>query len=339
MPSNGKVTSKVTMQEIAARANVSVSTVSRVLHGGAKVHGSKRHAVLQAAEELNYRPNVLAQSLASGKTRTVGILTQFVSSPIYNAILHAILDELSGSGYSPLYADGYWQSTREQKALQLFLDRQVDGLIVLGGATPDTVLEQLAKQVPLIVVGRMVPTLANQSIRINNLDGGYRATQYLIELGHREIAHIAGISDREDAQLRQQGYEKALREAGLPVHEELIITGNYIEQSGVLAVEMLLNQRRTFTAIFAGNDQMAYGARLALSRRGVRVPDDVSLIGFDDQPQSAYTIPPLTTIRQPAAEMGQLAAQALLHLIRGEPCMVSVFPTELVLRESVARPF
>lgn len=328
---------KVTMEEIAQRANVSISTVSRVLHGGAAVKRAKRDAVLQAVSELNYRPNVLAQGLASGQTKTVGVLTQYISAPFFNAISQGILDGLRGSGYSPLFADGYWQADREQRSLQLFLDRQVDGLIVLSGASSNEVLQEAASQVPLIIVGRNVPELAEHCIRFDDFQGAYRATQHLIEKGHTQIAHITGILDHEDARFRQQGYGQALTDVGLLLDEELIVEGSFSEQSGVLAVEMLLGRGRPFSAIFAANDQMAYGARLALFRRGIRVPDDVSLIGFDDQPHSAYTIPPLTTMRLPSMEMGQSAAQALLRLIRGEPIDIPSFPAELILRESVGR--
>ncbi len=328
---------KVTMEQIARRANVSISTVSRVLHGGATVKSGKRQAVLQAVSELNYRPNILAQGLASGQTRTIGVVTQYISAPFFNAISQGIMDELRGSGYSALFADGSWHPEREQKSVHLFLDRQVDGLIVLSGATSNAFLQGIAAQVPLIVVGRSIPELANQCISFDDFQGGYRATQHLIEKGHAQIAHITGLLDHKDAQIRLDGYKQALMDEGLPVNEALIIEGGFTEQSGVLAMEMLFNRGRTFSAIFAANDQMAFGVQLALFRRGVRVPDDVSLVGFDDQPQAAYTIPPLTTIRQPAREMGQSATQALLHLIRGEPFTIPFFPAELVLRESVSR--
>lgn len=327
---------RVTMQDIADRANVSISTVSRVLRGSAAVTEAKRRAVLAAVAELDYRPNVLAQGLASGETKTIGVLTQFISAPLYDTILHGILEGLRGTGYSPLFADGYWQPNREQRSLQIFLDRRVDGLIVLGGASPERLLRELAAQVPLIVVGRSIDGLEHHCLPFGNVQGAHRATSYLIERGHTQIAHITGILDHEDARQRCDGYTRALTDAGLGVNQELIVEGNFVEQSGVLAVEMLLGRGRVFSAIFAANDQMAYGARLALFRRGIRVPDDVSLVGFDDQPPSAYTIPPLTTVRQPAVEMGQAAAQAILRLIQGEEVEMPEFPAELVLRESVA---
>jgi LacI family transcriptional regulator len=267
----------------------------------------------------------------------VGVLTQYISAPVLDAILHGILDGLRGSGYSPLFADGYWQLAREKKSIELLLDRQIDGLVVLWGATPDAYLQEVAEQVPLVLIGRRLAGREAQCVRFNDFEGAYRATEHLIGLGHRHIAHITGILEREDAKQRRAGYQQAMLDAGLPVDETLIVSGDYVEQSGLLAVEMLFNRARTFSAIFAANDQMAYGARLALFRRGIRVPEDVSLVGFDDQPHSAYTIPPLTTIRQPAVRMGEIAAAALLHLMRNEPYTIPELPAELIIRESSRR--
>jgi LacI family transcriptional regulator len=328
---------KVNIQDIAQKAHVSISTVSRVLNDGTSVTEAKRNAVLQAVAELNYQPNVAAQALAGGQTKTVGAITQDISNPFYDAILRGVRQGLDESGYSPIFADGHWQAAAEIKALQMLLDRSVDGLIVLGGCSPEDVLQQFNKQTPLIIIGRNLPALAQQCLPLDDFTGAYRATQYLIGLGHQRIAHITGILAHQDAVERRKGYEQALAEAGLEPDPELIIEGDFLEQSGVLAVEMLFTRARSFSAIFAANDQMAYGVLLGLYRRGIRVPDDVSLIGFDDQRTSAYTTPPLTTIRQPAIEIGETAAQAILHLLKDKPFTIPRFPAELIIRESAAR--
>ncbi|GIK39697.1 MAG: LacI family transcriptional regulator [Chloroflexota bacterium] len=328
---------KVNIQDIAQKANVSISTVSRVLNDGASVAEAKRNAVLQAVAELNYQPNVAAQALAGGQTKTVGIITQDISNPFYDAILRGVRQGLEGSGYYPIFADGRWQAAKEQKAILMLLARRVDALIILGGCSPEESLQQFGQQTPLIVIGRSLPTLANQCLLLDDFEGAYKATQYLIGLGHQRIAHITGILAHQDAVERRKGYEQALTEAGLEPDPDLLIEGDFLEQSGLLAVEMLFSRARPFSAIFAANDQMAYGVLLGLYRRGIRVPDDVSLIGFDDQRTSAYTTPPLTTIRQPAIEIGETAAQAILHLLKDKPFTMPEFPAELVIRESVAR--
>ena len=325
---------KITIQDIAQKASVSISTVSRVLNGTVPVAEPKRSAVLTAVAELNYRPNTYAQSLARGQSLTIGILTQNVSSPFYDAILRGVLQEIGESDYSPIFADGYWHPTKEKRALQTLLDRRVDGLIVLGGSTPDSLLLRIDRHTPLIVVGRTIDALAHRCLSLDDFQGGSMATTYLAELGHQRIAHITGLLNHQDAVERREGYAHALRDAGLEPDPELIVEGDFSEQSGVLAVEMLLERGRTFSAIFAANDQMAFGARLALFRRGIRVPDDVSLIGFDDQPLSAYMTPPLTTVRQPAVEIGARAGRAILALLQDEQVVLARFPAQLVVRES-----
>jgi LacI family transcriptional regulator len=326
-----------TIQDVAARASVSVSTVSRVLTGSAPVAEEKRKAILQAVKELNYRPNVFAQALAGGQSRALGVLTQNIGSPFYEAIMGGVLQGTHGSGFSLIFADGFYQPQTEQRALETLLSRQVDGIIVLGGRVSEGLLLEIAGNIPVIVVGRTIADLAEQCLSMDQFEGGYRATQYLIELGHRRIAHITGISYQNDSVQRRKGYLQALHDARLEPDPELVVEGDFREQSGVMAVEMLLMRRRSFSAIFAGNDQMAYGALLGLSRRGIRVPDDVSVIGFDDQPPSGYTVPPLTTIRQPATEMGVAAGQAALAAINCEEFAIPEFPVELVVRESTSR--
>lgn len=328
---------KIKIQDIAQKANVSISTVSRVLNDGASVTEAKRQAVLQAVAEMDYQPNVAAQALASGQTKTVGVITQDISNPFYDAILRGVRQGLDGSGYSPIFADGHWQAPAELKALQMLVDRSVDGLIMLGGCSSEEVLQQFDNQAPLIVVGRSLSSLVHQCLPLDDFKGAYQATQYLIDLGHRRIAHLTGLLSHQDAVERRKGYEQAFADAGLELDPELIVEGDFLEQSGVLGTEILLTRSRTFSAIFTANDQMAYGVLLALYRRGLRVPDDISVVGFDDQRTSAYTIPPLTTIRQPAIEIGEIAAQASLHLLKDKPFAIPEFPAELVIRESVAR--
>ncbi|MEM7333192.1 MAG: LacI family DNA-binding transcriptional regulator [Chloroflexota bacterium] len=330
------IVKKVTIQDIAQKADVSISTVSRVLNGRVAVAEAKKTAVLKAVKDLGYRPNVFAQSLASGQSMTIGILTQEIRSMYYDELLHHILQELRDTSYSAIIADGHWQVAKGMQALNTLLDRQVDGLILIGGSIPEQELIRINQTLPLIIAGRHVPGLANQCVYIDNFSGAYKATKYLIDLGHRHIAHITGKLSQIDAIERCNGYKHALEESGIVVDENLIIEGHFHEQSGLMAVEMLLTRANMFTAIFCGNDQMAYGAKLALFRRGIRVPDDISLIGFDDQSMSAYTIPPLTTMRQPAGQLGRAAAHAILNLMKNEPFEIRPFEARMIVRESTS---
>lgn len=323
-----------TIHDIARAANVSPSTVSRVLTGSTPVAPDKRAAVLAAVETLKFRPNIVARGLARGRSMAIGVLTQSMVSLFYGELAQGIEQGLAGSSYYPVFATGQWRVAQQIESLNLLIERQVDALIVLNGDLPDETLQRAAAQMPLVAVGRMIPGLEGQCICVENYEGAYRATRYLIELGHERIAHIAGLPTHLDAQERRQGYQQALLDAGLAVDEQLLVEGEFNEQSGVLAVEVLLARAAGFTAVFVANDQMAYGAYLALFRRGLRVPADISLVGFDDLLSSAYVTPPLTTVRQHMVAIGKAAAEGALGLLAGEPLALPKFATELVIRES-----
>jgi LacI family transcriptional regulator len=330
---------KVTIEDIAEHANVSISTVSRVLRKSSNVGDDKRNAVLHAVAKLDYRPNVFAQSLASGQSMTIGVITQNFGSPFYDGILMGILQGLEGSSYSPLFADGRWDEAIEQQALETFMDRRVDGFIFVGGQLPESLLMEVGEKVPVVVVARELHSMKNNCIYANNFKAAYDVTRYLLDMGHRNIAHITAKMHYEesvvDIERRLQGYKQALLDAGMQPEPQLIIEGDLQQQSGALAVEMLLMQKHPFSAIFAANDQMAMGVRLALFRRGIRVPDDVSLVGFDDESTAAFMVPPLTTVRQPGRDMGQAAAKAVLNLIDEKPVAGQTFESKLIIRESV----
>jgi len=333
-----KAREKVTISDIARRADVSISTVSRVLRGTAPVTESKRKAVLAAVAELDYQPNVFARGLASGESMAIGVLTQNFGSPFYDAILQGVVHGLRDTRYFPVFADGQWQLEIEKEAVLALMQRQIDGLIVIGGFLASDQLAQFAERVPIIVAARRLPDYEQNCLYIDNVKAAYMATQHLVGLGHRRIAHISGRADHPDAVERKRGYLQALEDAGIEPLEELIVEGNFRRQSGVLAVDMLLARGTAFSAIFAANDQMAFGTRLALYRRGIRVPEDLSLVGFDDEPAAAFMIPPLTTVGQPAVELGREAAKVILARLKGQQISPAALKAELIVRESTARP-
>lgn len=324
----------VTLSDVAREAGVSPSTVSRVINGTAQVAASKREAVLRAIERLRYRPNIIAKGLAQGRSLTIGVVTQEISSPYYGEMLKGVEQALEGTAYHPLFASGHWRVDQEEAALKVLVNRQVDGLIVMDGSVPQERLQELVSTMPVVVVGRKIPGL--KCLGIDNRQGAYEGVQHLIELGHRRIAHIAGPTSHPDAIERLEGYRAALEDASIPFDPSLVVVGDYMEQSGVLAVEALLARGALFTAIFAANDQMAYGANVALYRRGIRVPHDVSLVGFDDLPSSSYFTPPLTTVRQPGSEMGWEAARLMLGMLEGRNYTPKPLSSRLVMRESTA---
>jgi LacI family transcriptional regulator, galactose operon repressor len=328
---------EVTMRHLAEYAGVSLSTVSRVLNNKVRVARTKRLAVMNAAQVLGYRPNVLAQELARGHTQAIGVLPQGISNPFFGQILKGVEQGLRGSGYYPLVSSGE-HTAEEAHAFELLLSHRVKALILMGGHLPDEDLVRVSARMPIVAIGRTIRGMEERCLRVENVDGGYRATRHLLDLGHTRIAHITGLSWHVDAIARRQGYERALAEAGVPLDPALVVEGDWEEQSGVVATEGLLAAAAPFTAIFASNDQMAYGACLALFRRGIRVPHDVSIVGFDDQPSAAYTSPPLTTVRQPTVEMGAAAARSVLDELHGRGFVLPTFKTDLVLRASTAPP-
>jgi LacI family transcriptional regulator len=325
-----------TIFDIANEAGVSASTVSRVLNNSMPVDPAKRAAVLKAVQNLNFKPNLVAQELGRGRTMTIGILIPQSASIFYNTIINGIEQGLELTPYRSLVASSNYRLEEERKLLDLLVARRVDAIVTLWNQVDETYLLEIAKEIPLISIGRKLSGLEKQCLVVSNFQGAYQATRYLIERGHTRIAHITGALNVPDGMQRFEGYKQALRDAGLEPDPQLIVEGDFEEQSGLFGVGVLFTRGVRFTALFAGNDMMAMGARLGFYRHGMRVPDDISIVGYDDQPGSAYTIPPLTTVRQPLTEIGIAAAQAALNLIENQEPNLPVLHTELLIRESVA---
>jgi LacI family transcriptional regulator len=327
----------VTLEMVAKAAGVSPSTVSRILNGTALVSDDKRQAVDEAIRTLGFRPNPVARGLAGGRTLSIGVLTQTINSPFYGEALRGIEDRCESAGYIPIFVSGHWHEAEERKALDALMSRRVDGLIVLAGLLPNEALLAYASHVPMVVVGRELSGPRVYSVCFENFSGGALATQHLIDSGHRRIAFITGDRLHEDARDREAGYRSALERAGIAYDPALVIDGDFTETGGLLAVNRLLESGASFSAIFAANDQTALGAALGLYRRNIRVPDDVSLVGFDDLAVAQFAVPPLTTVRQPVYEMGERAATVVLDLLKGQVPQTTLSGPELVTRESTRR--
>ena len=323
-----------TLIDVARIAGVSPSTVSRILNGTAKVAEAKRLAVLAAIEQINFTPNQMAQSLKSGHTMTIGIVVQDISSPFFDESLRGIDDGLKNTGYTSVIVSGHWDAQEEAERIRLLLARKVDGIILLSGRISDETVLKFSHRRPIVSTGRIMQSKTAIGFKIDNEHGAFLAVNHLIELGHRRIAFVSGPFNNMDAGERLNGYIKALKQANIEIDDELITEGDFHEACGLLAINHLFETRQQFTAIFAANDLSAYGARLGLYRKGVRVPEDISLIGFDDLPGSAYTAPPLTTIRQPLYDIGRIATKTLLSLIEGKDAQWEIPPLELVVRET-----
>jgi LacI family transcriptional regulator len=326
-----------TLRMVAREAGVSASTVSRIINGTVNVSHGLKHAVEAAIVKFDFRPNAAARGLALGKTSTIGVVAQAIDSPFYGEGLRGIEAFLRPRGYVPLFMSGNWHEADEERCVREFIARGVDGIIVFAGRLSDAKLKSYAKEVAVVVTGRSLRAPGLFSLQIDDGHGAILAVRHLIEIGHRKIAFITGSENHPDAIERLEGYKKALAGAGIDFDPRLVAVGDWHEEGGLRATIELLNSPSKFTALFCVNDQTAYGACLALYRKGLSVPGDVSVIGFDDLPSSAYRLPPLTSVRQAIGELGDRSAQAILQLIDGNRPRLAPPPVELVIRESTQR--
>ena len=324
----------VTLELVAKEAGVSPSTVSRILNGSARVRESKVRAVEAAVAKLHFLPNPVARSLACGRSMSIGVVTQAIDSPFYGEALAAIEKGLLRANYSPLFVSGHWREVDERRCIDHLLSRRVEGIILITSCLPDAALVQLSRQVPLILTGRRIAAERAVCLDFDHTPGARLAADFLIGQGHRRIAFISGPADHPDAVQRYNGYRAALDAEKIPFVRKLVVAGDYKHAGGFDAMNELLDSGAEFTAVFAANDQSAYGAMLALYRRGLNVPRDISMVGFDDLPSSAYTVPPLTTVHRSTDQIGEAAADAMIDLVEGRAAVSKNSSATLAIRES-----
>ena len=331
---NENVSKKATLDDVAALAGVSPSTVSRILNGTARVNESKVREVNAAISKLQYVPNPAARLLARGRSMNVGVITQSLNSPYYGEAALAIESVLLSLDYSPLFVSGHWRLQDQRKCMNRLLTQKVEGLILITSSIPDEELLKLSTSVPLVLIGRSLEAENIYCLDNDNVPAARLATEYLIGQGHRKIAFITGPSTHIDANQRLEGYKLALAAKKITFSKSLLSTGDYTEAGGYSAMNQLIDSKTEFTACFAANDEMAFGAMLALYRHGLRVPQDISIMGFDDLHACSFTIPPLTSLHRSIEEVGEHAARGIVDLIEGRK-PVSWTPTvRLSIRES-----
>jgi LacI family transcriptional regulator len=337
----------VTIRDVARQAGVSLSTVSQVLNGRpGYASAATRERVLEVARELGYRPNALARGLVTSRTGTLGIVITDITRSFFTQVVGSIEQIASQRGYSVLLAcaDGIQP---EQTALEAFLDKRVDGIICMSStadASAEHILQVTRMGVPLVVINRPLHLSDLHEISWDDVEIGQRATEHLIGLGHRRIAHMSGLlrgAGRRSAVDRITGYKAALTAAGLPIDESLIVEGGFEYHIAFAASGRLFDQPNPPTALFASNDSMAVAIINALHRRGLRVPDDVSVVGANDDQFAVHVEPLLTTVRLPVRAAGRRAAELILSVI-GSPTppepVGEVLASELIVRASTAPP-
>ncbi|MBE4583841.1 LacI family transcriptional regulator [Vibrio navarrensis] len=327
----------ITIKHVSERAGVSQATVSRVINGTTPVSYDKKVKVEMAIKELGYRPNSIAKALASSRTGSVGIVVPELGSSFYSGLLNCIESKLRRLGYHAVVTAGSNTEQGQRESVEFLLGRQVDALILHTQYLCDDYLLSLEQQgIPLVVINRVIADMSASCIDIDNVAGGKLATQYLLHMGHQNIACITGPLDKSDASGRLRGYRLALEEAGLEYNEALVCAAGFTEETGMLAMQQLLNRDVKFTAVFASNDHMAVGALEVLKNKGISVPEEISLVGFDNVLFARYLTPRLTTIHFPIEEMSTEAVQLTIKKLNNQKNDVNfILSPSLVTRSSV----
>jgi len=334
-------TSKVTIIDVAAEANVSYGTVSRVINHDVHVKQETRDRVLQTMVRLGYVANRQARSLAGGRTNNIGVLIPDLGTGYIGEIIRGIDAELGLSDLDLILYTTHRTASKEANYVTNLATGMVDGLILVLPRSPADFIGILTKQnFPFILIDHQGIGPDCPAVGAANWQGGFTATEYLIKLGHQRIGFITGWMDLGCALDRLDGYRSALRTNHIPDAPELIYEGTFFQPDGFTGASILLDLPNPPTAIFASNDVMAMGVMDAIRHRGLCVPDDVSVIGFDDIPQASLIRPALTTVRQPLEKMGRVATQMLLELLNKSQKKIGriELPTELIIRDSCKVP-
>jgi LacI family transcriptional regulator, repressor for deo operon, udp, cdd, tsx, nupC, and nupG len=324
------------IKDVAKLANVSTATVSRVLRNAGNVTEETKRRVLEAIEALNYQPNVLGRYLRRMETETVLVIVPDITNPFFSKVLRGIEAVALERGYRVLLGDTQNDVQLEEQYLNVLPQKQVDGMIFLTARTRKELMEEMSRQFPIVLACEYLEGTDIPTVSIDNISSARKATEHLIGLGHRRIAHLTGPMDVILSRDRLRGYYQALAQHDIDVDAALVQEGDFSFESGYNVTLKLLALEKPPTAIFAANDAMAIGAIKAVRHRGGRVPDDVAVVGFDDIQMASIFEPGVTTIAQPMFDIGKQAMKLLLQLIDGEEVdrRQFVLPDRLVIRES-----
>lgn len=325
-----------TIKDVAKAAGVSTATVSKVLSNRNWGKPETRQKVQAAIEQLQYKPNALARQLRTQQTKTIIVIIPNLDNYLYHDIIYGIETEAQKESYQVLIADMKNQPSIEQYYLNAIQQHEVDGVISLSATIVQRLLKQIADKYPVVLALQRVSDPDIPTVSIDNINAAEAITRHLIRIGHRKIAHITGNPELSVYKERMEGFLSALRKSGIEPDPGLICSGEAGMSGGYEQMDLLLSSGKECTAVVAAGDTMAIGAIHALRKRGLRVPQDCAVVGFDDIEVSSYFEPALTTIRQPRIQIGQAAFRKLLAQIKNEPVpnIREVLPYELIIRES-----
>lgn len=329
-----------TLSEVAAEAGVSPTAVSRYLNNRIDLPKATRDRIDAAIAKLDYRPNLLARRLSTGKSEAIALVTPDIANPFFAELAAAIERQAHASGYSVYITSTGGHADAEINAIRRMADSHVDGLIMTTNRVDDGSLANLlAGRENVVLLDEDIDGVSVPRVFVDNAEGAYLATRHLIAMGHTEIALVGGPHRLMSVSERLAGFTRAMNEAGLPIRAGWVLLGDYTREYGMAAASVLLDAADPPTAILSCSDYIAIGVMQVVREHGLAIPRDVSLVGFDDMAFAPLVDPPLTTIRQPVTAMGELAVQHLLALLEGQTAPAETrLPVELVTRQSVAPP-
>ncbi|EOX1845938.1 substrate-binding domain-containing protein [Vibrio cholerae] len=330
-----------TMKDIARLAGVSTSTVSHVINKSRFVSDEIAERVNNAAQQLNYAPSALARSLKMNRTKTIGMLVTTSTNPFFGEVVKGVERSCYHQGYNLILCNTEGDNQRMKASINTLLQKRVDGLLLMCSTLEGERLDVFDRypDIPVVVMDWGPILFASDKIQDNSLQGGYMAAKHLIECGHREIGCITGPLIRHQAQMRYEGYKRALSEKGIAINPDWIVESDFECEGGYNAFEKLCERGKLPSALFVCNDMMAMGVIQAANLRGLRVPDDLSLIGYDDVHIAKFMSPALTTIHQPKYRLGKAAIDTLLYRLENPDTTAQVVQLEptLVVRNSVRK--
>jgi LacI family transcriptional regulator len=329
----------VSIREVAKIAKVSIATVSRVVNNSATVKDETKKKVLEAIEETGYQPNAIARSLKVSKTHTIGVIIPNIANQFVPGVVRGIEDCASEHGYTIMVCNGDGNDQKEKQYLQILYEKRMDGIIFMSHMISDQVAHKIySLDIPMVFINTYDPEKKYPRVGIDDTKAAYDAVAYLLQQGHRKIAMIGGFpKDPIASRPRWNGYKKALEQFGVPYDEDLITWGNFSAEEGYRLVhEYYVKKNKIPTAMFCASDTIAIGAMRAWQEIGYRIPEDISVVGFDNISLSPFLMPPLTTVAQPFYHMGESSMRLLLSQIHGEKIKKKniIVPHQLILRKS-----
>ncbi len=331
-----------TIHDIARELNISASTVSRALQNNPRISLKTREKIISLANSVGYRPNTLASNLRNKRSNTIGIVVPLINRYFFSAVISGVEEVAFKAGYTVVISQSNDLADKEISIVHSMLANRVDGLIISIAMEP-TNYEHLKtfrkKNIPLVLFDRTIAEIDTNKIVVDDFMGGFRVTQHLIDQGYKRIGHMAGPQNLQTYLDRKNGYIEALSRNDLAYDESLVVTNSLRSDDGIDAVRQLMGLPVPPDAIFCGNDTTALSSMIYLRDRGIRIPEDLGIVGFSNEPFSKVVSPSISTIAQPGFLMGQKAAELILHQIehKDRSFKTIVLPTELVVRESSNR--